>query len=85
MKASMIQIPVNYTKRVGTSSVTGNKWVAFRLGLRMIALILSYRLRSWIEPEQFEAIAPKQAGRALPTVDLRFEMDEEDEEKENIR
>jgi glycosyltransferase involved in cell wall biosynthesis len=84
MKASMIQIPVNYTKRVGTSSVTGNKWVAFRLGLRMIALILSYRLRSWIEPEQFEAIAPKQAGRALPTVDLRFELDAEDEEKENI-
>jgi glycosyltransferase involved in cell wall biosynthesis len=85
MKASMIQIPVNYTKRVGTSSVTGSKWVAFRLGLRMIALILSYRLRSWLHPEQFEAIALEQTDRALPTVDLALEEDVADDEKENIR
>lgn len=45
-RQKMIQIPVNYTKRVGTSSVTGNKLVAFRLGLEMIALILRYRMRS---------------------------------------
>lgn len=49
----IIQVPVNYTKRVGSSSVTGNQWVAFRLGLRMIALILSYRLRSWLFPGRF--------------------------------
>jgi glycosyltransferase involved in cell wall biosynthesis len=85
VKTSMIQIPVNYTKRVGTSSVTGNKWVALRLGLRMIALILSYRVRSWIAPEQFETTAPAQAHRVLPTVDLALEADEEDEEKKNIR
>jgi glycosyltransferase involved in cell wall biosynthesis len=85
MKASMIQIPVNYTKRVGTSSVTGNKWVALRLGLRMIALILSYRVRSWIDPEQFETAIPAQIDRALPTIDLTLEADEEDEEKKNIR
>jgi glycosyltransferase involved in cell wall biosynthesis len=44
----IIQVPVNYTKRVGSSSVTGNQWVAFCLGMRMAALILSYRLRSWL-------------------------------------
>lgn len=49
----MIQIPVNYTKRVGTSSVTGNFLVAFFLGLRMIRLILGYRLRSWLSPRAF--------------------------------
>lgn len=40
-----VQIPVNYRSRVGVSSVTGNKWKAFRLGLRMIALILRYKWR----------------------------------------
>ena len=53
-KRTIIQIPVNYTKRVGTSSVTGNKWVAFRLGLRMIWLVLDYRVRSWLAPSRFE-------------------------------
>jgi len=53
MKMKMIQIPVNYTKRIGHSSVTGNKWVAFRLGLRMIRMILGYRLRSWLAPHRF--------------------------------
>lgn len=46
----VIQIPVNYTERVGHSSVTGNKWVAFKLGLRMIALVLEVRARSWWSP-----------------------------------
>lgn len=85
MKASMIQIPVNYTKRVGTSSVTGNKWVAFRLGLRMIALIVSYRLRSWLRPEQFETTTPLRTDRTLPTIDLALESEVEDEEKKNLR
>lgn len=49
----IIQIPVNYTKRVGTSSVTGNKRVAFFLGLRMIRLILAYRIKSWFSPGSF--------------------------------
>lgn len=53
MKMKIIQIPVNYTKRVGSSSVTGCKITAFFLGLRMIRLILSYRLRSLINSENF--------------------------------
>jgi glycosyltransferase involved in cell wall biosynthesis len=38
-----IEVPVNYRRRVGESSVTGDLWKAFRLGLRMITLVLSYR------------------------------------------
>jgi glycosyltransferase involved in cell wall biosynthesis len=38
-----IEIPVNYRRRVGESSVTGDLWRAFKLGLRMITLVLSYR------------------------------------------
>lgn len=58
MKLRVIQIPVNYSKRVGTSSVTGNKWVAFRLGMRMIFLILEYRVRGWLFPGKY----PKYRG-----------------------
>jgi hypothetical protein len=54
MNMRIIQIPVNYTKRVGTSSVTGNKFVAFFLGLRMIRLILSYRIRSFFQAKRFQ-------------------------------
>lgn len=59
---AMVQIPVHYTKRVGTSSVTGDPAKAFKLGLRMIALILEYRLRSWITPSYFMCLA-----RRLPS------------------
>lgn len=38
-----VEIPVNYKKRVGKSSVTGSKFKAFILGIRMILLILKYR------------------------------------------
>ena len=52
-KNTVVQIPVNYTKRVGTSSVTGNPVKAIILGLQMIALILRYRLLSWVTPKRF--------------------------------
>jgi glycosyltransferase involved in cell wall biosynthesis len=39
-----VEIPVNYRSRVGVSSVTGDFWKAFRLGMRMIALVWEYRL-----------------------------------------
>jgi len=44
-KVGFVEIPVKYGPRVGKSSVTGSKVVAFFLGLRMIALILKYRLK----------------------------------------
>jgi len=75
MKRKIIQIPVNYSKRVGTSSVTGNTWVAVRVGLQMIRLIIDYRLRSWFAPAQFAPLAP------LPRVDLVTELwDDEDKD-----
>jgi glycosyltransferase involved in cell wall biosynthesis len=43
----VIQVPVNYLPRVGESSVTGDPRKAAELGLRMIGLVLSYRVRSW--------------------------------------
>ena len=41
---SSVQIPVNYLKRVGESSVTGDMRKAFVLGVKMILLIVTYRL-----------------------------------------
>jgi glycosyltransferase involved in cell wall biosynthesis len=43
-KIPFIEIPVNYRSRVGESSVTGDLWKAFKLGVRMITLVLEYRL-----------------------------------------
>ena len=45
-KISFIEIPVNYKERVGVSSVTGNKWKAFILGITMIVLILKFFIRA---------------------------------------
>jgi Glycosyltransferases involved in cell wall biogenesis len=38
-----VEIPVNYRRRVGHSSVTGDFGKAFKLGLQMIGLVLAYR------------------------------------------
>jgi len=42
-----IQIPVNYQKRVGISSVTGNKFKAFALGMTMIWFIFRKRITTF--------------------------------------
>jgi glycosyltransferase involved in cell wall biosynthesis len=60
---TLVQIPVNYTERVGASSVTGDVRKAIRLGLRMVVLILEYRLRSWLTPLYF-ACHRKTRGQA---------------------
>ena len=44
--ARMVEVPLNYLPRVGVSSVTGNRLVAIRVGLRMVQLILRVRRRS---------------------------------------
>ena len=43
-----VEIAVNYKKRVGTSSVTGDSFKAFVLGIEMILMILRYRVLSWL-------------------------------------
>jgi glycosyltransferase involved in cell wall biosynthesis len=45
----IVQVPVNYLPRVGTSSVTGDPRKAVLLGLWMVKLVLECRLRCWIE------------------------------------
>ena len=47
-KIPFIEIPVNYKKRVGQSSVTGSTFKAFLLGSEMILMILKVRLLSWM-------------------------------------
>ena len=44
--ARFVEIPVNYLPRVGTSSATGSPLVAIGIGLRMIELILRFRIRT---------------------------------------
>jgi SAM-dependent methyltransferase len=43
--ARIVEVPVNYLPRVGTSSVTGDTAKAVKLGLQMIAYIIGFRLR----------------------------------------
>ena len=42
-----VEIPVNYKRRVGESSVTGSKIKAWFLGWEMIFMIWRYRIWSW--------------------------------------
>jgi hypothetical protein len=35
-----VEIPVRYRTRIGESKITSNKWKSFKLGLKMIALVL---------------------------------------------
>ncbi len=64
----IVQIPVNYTERVGVSSVTGEPATAFLLGLQMIGLISRHRLRVIIENRES---APITAVPELSGVELR--------------
>jgi glycosyltransferase involved in cell wall biosynthesis len=40
----LVEVPVNYRDRVGQSKITGSRANAIRVGSRMVALILRYRL-----------------------------------------
>ncbi len=40
-----VEIPVHYQSRLGRSKITGSFWRAFRLGIRMIVLIIRYRFK----------------------------------------
>jgi glycosyltransferase involved in cell wall biosynthesis len=44
----LVQVPVRYLPRVGASSVTGDLQKAVALGLLMIAMIINYRVRTWL-------------------------------------
>lgn len=58
-----VEIPVNYRQRIGESSVTGSFWKAFKLGMRMIGLVLEYRFGlvkrervRWTDQGRFEEL-----------------------------
>ncbi len=40
-----VEIPVHYQPRRGSSKITGSFWKAFRLGIRMILMIIRYRFK----------------------------------------
>ena len=46
LKKRIIQIPINYKERIGTSSVTGSKLKAFILGLNMITMLIIKRFKN---------------------------------------
>lgn len=52
-KIKFIEIPVHYGERVGESMGTRNKINAFKLGLRMIWLVIYYRITSWLNPKKY--------------------------------
>ena len=41
----ILEVPVNYHPRVGTSKITGSRKTTWKVGLNMIRLILRYRVR----------------------------------------
>jgi hypothetical protein len=42
---TIVQVPVNYHPRIGTSAVTGDTRIAIRLGLEMLRMMLAMRVR----------------------------------------
>ena len=42
---TVVQVPVNYHPRIGTSAVTGDTRTAIRLGLQMLWIVLAMRIR----------------------------------------
>jgi glycosyltransferase involved in cell wall biosynthesis len=61
-KLNCVEIPVHYQPRTGTSKITGSAWRAFKLGLRMIAMIVRYRFK------RIPRIPPLTGGALLPAV-----------------
>ena len=62
----VVEVPVNYRGRIGESKITGSPPTAVRVGLRMIDLILRYRLRSG------PLRAPPPPGGATPRGSRRY-------------
>jgi hypothetical protein len=63
-----VEIPMNYRARVGESSVTGSFWKAWKLGWRMIFLVLHYRFGLYARHRirWQEAAAPPPRARQEP-------------------
>lgn len=44
-EVSLIEVPIIFKERVGKSMYTGSVWKSFKLGIKMLRLIISYRLK----------------------------------------
>jgi glycosyltransferase involved in cell wall biosynthesis len=66
-----VEIPMNYRARVGESSVTGSFWKAWKLGWRMIFLVLGYRFGLHARPRTLwqEAALPPPIARGPAEVE----------------
>ena len=62
--ARFVEIPVNYLPRVGTSSATGKPLAAIAIGLRMIGLILRFRIRTPWRLQRPDRLAVDPADRS---------------------
>jgi hypothetical protein len=47
-KVRVVEVPVNYRGRLGTSKITGSTRTAWWVGWNMIRLIWRYRVRAWL-------------------------------------
>lgn len=54
-KIKFIEVPVHYGERVGESMGTQNTINAFKLGCKMIWLVLTHRIVSWFNPRKYTA------------------------------
>ena len=59
----VIEVPVNYRGRLAESKITGSTSTALRVGLRMIRLILSYRLRTLLRGRPVRARRTRRAAQ----------------------
>jgi glycosyltransferase involved in cell wall biosynthesis len=59
-----VEIPVHYQPRTGSSKITGSFWKAFRLGIRMIVMIIQCRFKRYPRAEST-------VGRREPALSAR--------------
>ncbi|HUO50633.1 MAG TPA: glycosyltransferase family 2 protein [Candidatus Paceibacterota bacterium] len=51
-RVSVVEVPVHYGARIGTSKITGKRGKAIVLGFKMIGFILSERIALWLKPSR---------------------------------
>ena len=84
-KIPFVEIPLNYCERVGESSVTGDFWKSWKLGWRMIFLVLEYRLG--LHQRQRQEWAQNRVAPALGALAARLRLETDDRaraEKESV-
>lgn len=72
-KIPFVEIPLNYCERVGESSVTGDFWKSWKLGWRMIFLVLEYRFG--LHNRERQAWNQNQIAPALGNLATRLRME----------